>query len=371
MRLAIVTQLLAPYRLGLFEAYWRRVDALRVFVMANRHSDRSWSVGSHRFECEVLPGFHVVLPDYPLRGLSERMHFNLGTRAALGRFRPDVIMTGGFSVAHFAAYRYCRRERIPHVSWGELTLRDGAQRSRLKRWLRRTMIGGSAGCVASSSVSREAFLAYGAPEERTLTSLMPVDIGLFRAAAGGAVPVPGPPVVLSVGRLVPGKGFEELLRAFALLRRDVPQALLRIAGDGADRLRLEGLAADLGLRDAVEFLGFVEPAALARLYRASAVFAFASLHDTFAAVIPEAMAAGAVVAASTHAAATGDLIEDGVTGFRIEPQQPAETAAVLRCAIGLDPAERERIVAAAARRVERVDAERSADETIRFLESLR
>jgi glycosyltransferase involved in cell wall biosynthesis len=371
MRLAVVTQLLAPYRLGLFEAYRRRVDALRVFLMAERHSDRSWAVGSHAFESEVLPGFHVALPGYPLRGLAERVHVNVGTATALSRFRPDVVMTGGFSVAHFAAYRYCRRAGIRHVSWGELTLKDGAHRSRLKRWLRRTMIGGSSGCVASSSVSREAFLAYGAPPERILTSLMPVDIAVFRAAATMTPRGEGRPVVLSVGRLIPGKGFYELLEAFRLLRRDVPDAVLRIAGDGAERERLESAAAALGLRECVEFLGFVQPDALAQLYRESSVFAFSSLHDTFAAVIPEAMAAGAIVVASVHAAATHDLIDDGVTGFRIQPEQPAQSAAVLRHALGLEPAARDRIVAAAARAVERLDAERSAEETIRFLEALR
>jgi glycosyltransferase involved in cell wall biosynthesis len=366
MRLAIVTQLLAPYRVGLFQAYARRVQALRIFVLARAHSDRHWQLDVDGIDCEVLPGFHLPLPGYPVRGLRERLHVNVGVGRALRRFQPTVVMSGGFSPAHYAAFRHARRSGARHYCWGELTLRDGAHRSSLKRLLRRVMIRGSTGCVASSSVARDAFLHYGAAPGAVLTALMPVNLACFRAAAGRSAPA-ADPVVLSAGRLVRGKGFYELLEAFALLRRQHPTVRLHIAGDGEEAIPLRARVAALELGGAVTFLGSLTQARLAEECSRASAFVCASHYDAFAAVIPEAMASGTVVVASVHAAATHDLVEDGVTGFRVRPEDPADLAAVLGRALLLDPLRRGRLIAAAATAVERLDVERSADETIRFL----
>lgn len=366
MRLAIVTQILAPYRIGLFQAYARRVEALRVFVLAKAHTDRHWRLDADGFDCELLPGFHVALPAYPLPGLRERLHVNVGVGRALRRFRPTAVMSGGFSLAHYAAYRYARRSGVRHYSWGELTLRDGAQRSAPKRMLRRVMIRGSHGCVASSSVAREAFLHYGAAPEAILTALMPVNLECFRAAAD-RLRAHEADVVLTAGRLVRGKGFYELLEAIAILRRRRPAVRLRIAGDGEEASSLRARVVALGLEGAVAFLGSLTQPALAAECRQAAAFVCASHYEAFAAVIPEAMAAGTVVVASVHAAATLDLVEEGVTGFRMRPEEPAEIAAALDRALALDAPARAQMLAAAAVAVERLDADRSADATIRFL----
>ncbi|MBS0375195.1 MAG: glycosyltransferase [Proteobacteria bacterium] len=366
MRLAIVTQLLAPYRIGLFQAYARRVEALRIFVLAGAHSDRHWRVDAEGFDCEVLPGFHVALPAYPVRGLRERLHVNVGVGRALRRFAPTVVMSGGFSPAHYAAYRYARRSGIRHYSWGELTLRDGAQRSALKRALRRAMIRGSAGCIASSSVARNAFLHYGAQPQAVLTALMPVNLACFRAASLRAAPSAGS-VVLSAGRLVRGKGFHELLEAVAMLRRRRPEVRLRIVGAGEEEAPLRSRAAALGLAELTTFLGALTQDQLADECARATVFVCASHYDAFGAVIPEAMAAGTLVVASVHAAATHDLVDDGVTGYRVHPEDPAAIAATLDRALALDPADRARMIAAAAAAVERLDVDRSANATIGFL----
>ncbi|MBU0607716.1 MAG: glycosyltransferase, partial [Armatimonadetes bacterium] len=63
------------------------------------------------------------------------------------------------------------------------------------------------------------------------------------------------PVLLCLGRLVPQKGFDVALKAFADVRKRIPAARLVIAGDGEMRGRLEELASDLGLGEGVEFTG--------------------------------------------------------------------------------------------------------------------
>ena len=63
------------------------------------------------------------------------------------------------------------------------------------------------------------------------------------------------PVIGFAGRLVPKKGVDVLLHAMVLLRKRVPEVRLIVAGDGPERIGLERLAAELGIRDAVDFLG--------------------------------------------------------------------------------------------------------------------
>lgn len=67
--------------------------------------------------------------------------------------------------------------------------------------------------------------------------------------------------ILSLTRLAPEKNLAMTLRVFARVARDHPDARLTIAGDGPDREPLEALAIDLGIKETVDFPGFVEPVA--------------------------------------------------------------------------------------------------------------
>lgn len=100
---------------------------------------------------------------------------------------------------------------------------------------------------------------------------------------------PGPPIVVSAGRLVAAKDFATLIRAFGEVRRRTPARLL-LLGEGRDRGVLEALVRDLGLVGAVDLPGFVA-APMAYVARAQ-VFAFASPVEGMGRVIPEALACG-------------------------------------------------------------------------------
>ncbi|MFI6319388.1 glycosyltransferase family 4 protein [Nonomuraea sp. NPDC050556] len=81
------------------------------------------------------------------------------------------------------------------------------------------------------------------------------------------------PVAACVSRLVPRKGQDQLIRAWPLVRRAVPGALLLVVGDGPDRRRLERLAASAGVLGSVRFAGGVPSERLPQYYAAADVFA--------------------------------------------------------------------------------------------------
>ena len=144
-------------------------------------------------------------------------------------------------------------------------------------------------------------------------------------------PPPAPRVVLSVGRLVPKKGFDILLRAAALARSHGAEFELHIVGEGPERDDLEHLAVGLGLRDTVVFHGRMTQEQLLPLYARAHVFALASVvtedgdRDGLPNVLLEALAMGV----PTVGAATGgipEIIEHEQTGLLAKPGDPEDLA---------------------------------------------
>jgi glycosyltransferase involved in cell wall biosynthesis len=106
------------------------------------------------------------------------------------------------------------------------------------------------------------------------------------------------PVVLFVGRLVEGKRPGDAVRAVARLRETHPDAVLYLCGEGPLREELEGIAADLGVDDAVHFLGHVPYDQMPRVYRAGDALVLPSRAEGMPRTVIEAMASGIPVVAS-------------------------------------------------------------------------
>jgi glycosyltransferase involved in cell wall biosynthesis len=177
--------------------------------------------------------------------------------------------------------------------------------------------------------------------------VVPNVTGGLPAEAGDIEGEPG--YLLFVGRLRIRKGVEVLLEALAELRRRLPAAVLRIAGGGEHGAALEHRAAELGLGDAVAFLGTCDGARVRRLLGGAAALAVPSIYEGMPLVVLEAMAAGVPVVASA-VSGIPEVVVDGETGWLVPPESPAALAAAL-AAVLADPAEAARRGDAGRRRV--------------------
>lgn len=134
------------------------------------------------------------------------------------------------------------------------------------------------------------------------------------------------PVAISVARLSKEKDFPTLLQAVAIALPQIPDFRLRIVGDGAERPRLENLTRELGLTGVVEFLG--ERHDVPELLTQAGFFVSSSRTEGVSLTLLEAMAVGLPVL-TTRVGGNPEVVEDGVTGRLVEPQDPAAFAAGL------------------------------------------
>lgn len=162
-----------------------------------------------------------------------------------------------------------------------------------------------------------------------------VDTERFRPGLPGAKDMaepwqddPAAFVIGTVGRLQDVKDQATLLEAFAILRRQLPQAPLRLVlvGDGPLRSALAAQVAASGLQDSVWFAGARSD--VAPVMRSFSLFALSSIAEGTPVTLLEAMASGLPVAA-TAVGGIPDLVEQDVSGSLVPPRDPHALAAAI------------------------------------------
>jgi glycogen(starch) synthase len=139
-----------------------------------------------------------------------------------------------------------------------------------------------------------------------------------QAPPGEPKPVPADAPLLCIGRLVPQKGFDMAIEAFAAVAPAFPWARLQIAGTGPDREDLVTQAAALGVADRVELVGRVEPERVPELLAGSRALVMPSRYEGLPLVALEAAwSARAVVAMAGPGLA--EAVADGTTGLLVPP----------------------------------------------------
>lgn len=149
-----------------------------------------------------------------------------------------------------------------------------------------------------------------------------IDLDLFKFSPA---PPPAPPYrILSVGRLVLKKGYDDLLRALKLLESDGIDFRFIHIGSGEMEGSIRQMVGELGLTDRVELLGTLPHNQVIEYYRNSHCFALACKvasngdRDGIPNVLVEAMATGLPVV-TTRVSAIPELVNDGQTGTLVQP----------------------------------------------------
>jgi D-inositol-3-phosphate glycosyltransferase len=208
--------------------------------------------------------------------------------------------------------------------------RDSSPGARIR--LERAIARNAAHVIATSTEEIAELIRLGARRHGVTVVPCGVDLSEF-TPEGPAAPRGARPRVLAVGRLVPRKGFDTLVRALTA----VPEAELLIAGGppaaelpgDAEARRLQQLADRLGVADRVVLLGAVPREQMPALLRSADIVGCTAWYEPFGIVPLEAMACGVPVVA-TSVGGIVDTIVDGATGVLVPPRRPDKVAAALR-----------------------------------------
>jgi glycosyltransferase involved in cell wall biosynthesis len=166
--------------------------------------------------------------------------------------------------------------------------------------------------VVPSVAMRQVLQRYGV---RTPVVVIPTGVAFDEMSRGDGARFrrrygvePDRPVMLNVGRMAFEKNLTFLLRVFAAVRRELPEVLLVLAGEGPALGHIRSAAADLGVADAVRFVGYLpRDGRLQDCYAGADLFVFASRTETQGLVLLEAMALGLPVL-STAVMGTAEIV---------------------------------------------------------------
>jgi glycosyltransferase involved in cell wall biosynthesis len=307
-RVALIHNMIAPYRLELFEELAEEVN-LRVLFTQGAGKDRLWEAGleGHTFDARSLPS-RMLGP----------VAYNRGGLRRLRRSRFDALVTNtdpDTAPLSLTGLLLARLRRRPVVVWSEVTVDvvrsfpalanagpgpratvAGLLNSAVRRY-RGLFLERSSVVLAFSEAARSYLVRRGVRPENVVRTQQVVPVGLLPVA-------PRPRdrdgrTFLYVGYLTDRKNVALLIGAF----RDLadPAARLRIAGSGPEETALRAQA---GNDHRIEFLGYVDGAHKAELYASADVLVLPTRHDCWGLVVNEAIHYGLAVIVTETAGAS-------------------------------------------------------------------
>jgi glycosyltransferase involved in cell wall biosynthesis len=335
-RLVIVTEIVSPYRIPLFNALAKeeRVDLHVIFLAETDPGLRQWRVYKEeiQFSYEVLRSKRKRVGRY-------NFLWNWGVSAALAAAKPDVILCGGYNYpASWRALWWARRQGVAFFLWSESNPQDQRRGHALVELLKHEFVSRCNGFVVPGQTAREYLRVQGIGDGRIFPAPNAVDNDLFAQAAAKArqdaagcrkeLGLPARYFVF-VGRLVPEKGVFDLLSAYAKLNDSVRKEIgLVFVGDGESREQLEKRAASIS-PGTVKFAGFAQREQLAAYYALADVLVLPTYSDTWGLVVNEAMSCGLAVVLSRAAGCAADLVRAGENGWLISAGDIAAMAEVM------------------------------------------
>ena len=338
-RLVILTEIISPYRIPVFNALAKRedIDLHVIFLAEADPSVREWRVYKEeiQFSYQVLPSFRRRL-----RGYNILLNWNV--KRALQQADPEVVLCGGYSyIASWQAAWWTRRSQVPFLLWVESNAQDQRRRYGLTEYLKRQFLSRCDGFVVPGRSSADYLKTFCIPEEVIFTAPNAVDNQFFscksamvrKEEARVLHKLPGK-FFLYVGRLIPEKGVFDLLQAYATLAPKVRAEFgLVFVGSGVAEATLREKARGIE-PGCTRFAGFIHREGLPDFYALADIMVFPTHTDPWGLVVNEAMACGLPVISTSVAGCCADLVTDGWNGRVVPSHDVAQLAGAMQALAG-------------------------------------
>ena len=310
MKVLFLTNIPAPYRVDFFNELGKKCDLTVLFERSNASNrEKKWQ------ENKAL-NYKAIF----MKGI------NVGNEGALCidvlkylNKSYDYIIIGGYSTpTGILAINFLKLRRIPFF----LNADGGTikEENKLMYMFKKSLISSAKYWLSTSNETNKYFLHYGAQEDKIyqypFTSLKQSDILLNpvskeeKTKLKSFLGIKEEIVILSVGQIIPRKGFDVLMNAMANLPTNY--GLYIIGGKPTDDLI--NLNEKLNLKN-IHFIDFKTKKEVSQYYKCADIFTLATREDIWGLVINEAMAKGLPVITTNKCVAGLELIQDNINGF--------------------------------------------------------
>lgn len=316
LKLAVVTSIPTPYR----DPFWNvvaahpDVESLDVYFCAKGKPDRPWSMDwGQDFNPHFLPSYNLM----KWAGADSSAYWVSGLQAALAKSRHDAVIVGGYNhPSMLQTIRGCVSRKQPFFMMCETYKRRSTWKSAVKDRLLNWIFKNAAGGMPTGKLAGEYLRSYGLTDEQLIyVPNVPDVMRLKRLAATLAatkqetragIGLPnGNPVLTFVGRMIPKKRPELVIRAFA---KSAPtDAWLVMLGDGPLMPGCKALVNELGISERTLMPGFCQPGDVPEYLSISTAFVLPS-SETWGVAAIEAVAMGIPTIVSDEVGCHPDLI---------------------------------------------------------------
>lgn len=349
MKVALLTNMIPPYRVSLFGAIAKEVELL-VIADTGIEGNRNWSLeaDSLPFACKILPKAGIC---YSKKrndlGYAEERYFHLsrGVLPELEAFQPDVIITGEMGLRSVWAVRYGKKHNVPVIIWWEGTFHTESGEKKAKMLLRRYLCKHAKGFWSNGKESSEYLVSLGAKKEAIQEGMTGVSTQTYAEEMERLLPTRETfrdelglkdTVLLFVGSFSERKGVTPYLEALeTAIEKGLKRASFLFVGEGEQREDIEAFAASHP-EFPVHITGFVNPKDIYPFYAAADLFVMPTVLDNWPLVTIEALSSGLPQIFSVYNGASADLCTERAYGVTVDPFDRTTFADTL-CDLVADP----------------------------------
>ena len=371
LRIALLTNMIPPFRRLLFLEMRRRCRHLRIFISTPTEAHRQWRVNWDGLDVYVQKTATLSRPAGHEASADERqyVHFPIDTVPALARFKPDVTISSelGFRTAGAVIYRLMRpRSRL--LTWVCVSESTEAQRSKARSWFRKLLVRKIDALLVNGESGIRYLQRIGVRRDKIFRAPYPTDVERFnepRLDRDEASIYR----MLYVGQFVARKGLMPFLKVLIRWAADHPSRIieLNLVGSGPLEGPMNGLPRPSNLKVSVR--GFVPYDDLATVYEDAGIFVFPTLADEWGTVVSEAMACGLPVLGSVEGQAVQELVRDGVTGWLFHPDKEDDVYGAIDRSLQTSPERLSRMRMEARKAALRISPEAVAEQVLEAVEA--
>lgn len=308
MKIALVTNIPAPYRIPIYEKLSSKLgENFIVFFCAKSEPNRQWKEQILNFKHKFLKENIIT------NNNSNFIHNNIEIFQELKKFKPDIVITTGFNPTYLYAWFYTILYKTKHIPMTDGWIESEKNLSIVHKIIRKIVYFSSNAFIGASKNSLELYKSYGISNDKLFQSHLCIENTRFLNFNSFDDRYYD---LMFSGQFIERKMPLFFADVVCEISKQYPDIKILILGDGPlKKIFLEKLDK---YKVNYEYAGFVSQEDLPSYYGNSKLFLFPTLNDPWGVVVNEAMASKVPVITTLKAGVINDLLINNYNGYILD-----------------------------------------------------